>query len=46
MHEHDADDDYSSTGDPEERSIGPAVFHDTVAVLKFHSAHHARPFVD
>lgn len=33
MHEHDADDDYSSTGDPEERSIGPAVFHDTVAVL-------------
>src|SRR5258705_5585446 len=33
MHEHDADDDYSSIGDPEEHSIGPAVFHDTVAVL-------------
>jgi CBS domain-containing protein len=33
MHEYDADDEYSSSGDPEERSIGPAVFNDTVAVL-------------
>ncbi len=33
MHELDADDDYSSSGDPEERSIGPAVFNDTVGVL-------------
>jgi CBS domain-containing protein len=33
MYEHDADDEYSSSGDPEERSIGPAVFNDTVAVL-------------
>jgi CBS domain-containing protein len=33
MHEHDTDDEYSSSGDPEERSIGPAVFNDTVAVL-------------
>jgi len=33
MHELDADDDYSSSGDPEERSIGPAVFNDTVDVL-------------
>ena len=33
MHELDADDDYSSRGDPEERSIGPAVFNDTVGVL-------------
>ena len=29
----DADDDYSSSGDPEERSISPAVFDDTVGVL-------------
>ena len=29
----DADDDYSSLGDPEERSISPAVFDDTVDVL-------------
>ena len=33
MHELDADDDYSSSGDPEERSISPAVFNDTVDVL-------------
>jgi len=33
MYEHDADDEYSSSGDPEERSIGPAVFNDTVGVL-------------
>ena len=33
MHELDADDDYSSSGDPEDRSIGPAVFNDTVGVL-------------
>ena len=33
MHELDADDDYSSSGDPEERSISPAVFNDTVGVL-------------
>jgi len=33
MHELDADDDYSSSGDPEDRSIGPAVFNDTVCVL-------------
>jgi len=33
MHEHDADDEYSSSGDPEERSISPAVFNDTVGVL-------------
>jgi CBS domain-containing protein len=33
MHEFDADDDYSSSGDPEERSISPAVFNDTVGVL-------------
>lgn len=33
MHELDADDEYSSSGDPEERSIGPAVFNDTVGVL-------------
>ena len=33
MAELDADDDYSSTGDPEERSISPAVFNDTVATL-------------
>jgi len=33
MHEHDADDEYSSSGDPEERAIGPAVFNDTVDVL-------------
>ena len=32
-HELDADDDYSSSGDPEERSISPAVFNDTVGVL-------------
>ena len=29
----DADDDYSSSGDPEERAISPAVFDDTVDVL-------------
>ena len=29
----DADDDYSSSGDPEERAISPAVFNDTVDVL-------------
>ncbi|HEV2053865.1 MAG TPA: CBS domain-containing protein [Methylomirabilota bacterium] len=33
MHELDADDEYSSSGDPEERSISPAVFNDTVGVL-------------
>ena len=33
MHELDADDDYSSSGDPEDRAIGPAVFNDTVEVL-------------
>jgi CBS domain-containing protein len=33
MHEFDADDDYTSSGDPEERSITPAVFNDTVGVL-------------
>jgi CBS domain-containing protein len=33
MHEHDADDEYSSSGDPEERAISPAVFNDTVGVL-------------
>jgi len=33
MHELDADDDYSSSGDPEEQPIGPAVFNDTVGVL-------------
>jgi CBS domain-containing protein len=33
MHEFDADADYSSSGDPEERSIGPAVFNDLVSVL-------------
>jgi CBS domain-containing protein len=33
MHELDADDDYSSSGDPEERAISPAVFNDTVGVL-------------
>jgi len=34
MHELDADDDYSSSGDPEEElSIGPAVLNDTVATL-------------
>ena len=33
MHELDADDDYSSSGDPEDRSISPAVFNDTVGVL-------------
>ena len=33
MHELDADDDYTSSGDPEERSISPAVFNDTVDVL-------------
>jgi CBS domain-containing protein len=33
MHELDADDDYTSSGDPEERSISPAVFNDTVGVL-------------
>ena len=33
MHEFDADDDYTSSGDPEERSISPAVFNDTVGVL-------------
>jgi CBS domain-containing protein len=33
MHELDADDDYTSSGDPEERPISPAVFNDTVGVL-------------
>lgn len=33
MHELDADDDYTSSGDPEERSISPSVFNDTVGVL-------------
>ena len=33
MHEHDADDDYTSSGDPEEHAISPAVFNDTVRVL-------------
>ena len=33
MHEYDADDDYTSSGDPEERAISPAVFNDTVGVL-------------
>jgi CBS domain-containing protein len=33
MHGLDADDEYSSSGDPEDRSIGPAVFNDTVEVL-------------
>jgi len=33
MHELDADDDYSSSGDPEDRAIGPAAFNDTVGVL-------------
>jgi len=33
MHDFDADDDYTSSGDPEERSITPAVFNDTVGVL-------------
>lgn len=33
MHEHDADDEYSSSGDPEEQAISPAVFNDTVGVL-------------
>ena len=33
MHELDADDDYTASGDPEERSISPAVFNDTVDVL-------------
>jgi CBS domain-containing protein len=33
MHELDADDDYTSSGDPEDRSISPAVFNDTVGVL-------------
>ena len=33
MHEHDADDDYTSRGDPEEQAISPAVFNDTVGVL-------------
>ena len=33
MHELDADDDYSSSGDPEEQAISPAVFNDTVATL-------------
>jgi len=33
MNELDADDDYTSSGDPEERSISPAVFNDTVGVL-------------
>jgi CBS domain-containing protein len=33
MHELDADDDYTSSGDPEERAISPAVFNDTVGVL-------------
>ena len=32
-HNLDADDDYSSSGDPEERDISPAVFDDTVDVL-------------
>jgi CBS domain-containing protein len=33
MQEFDADDDYTSSGDPEERSLSPAVFNDTVGVL-------------
>ena len=33
MHDLDADDDYTSSGDPEERPISPAVFNDTVGVL-------------
>lgn len=33
MNAFDADDDYSSSEDPEERSISPAVFNDTVGVL-------------
>jgi CBS domain-containing protein len=33
MAELDADDDYSSSGDPEEHSISPAVFNDTVGTL-------------
>jgi CBS domain-containing protein len=33
MHDLDADDDYTSSGDPEERAISPAVFNDTVGVL-------------
>ena len=33
MAELDADDDYSSSGDPEEQSISPAVFNDTVSTL-------------
>jgi CBS domain-containing protein len=33
MDEFDADDDYSSSSVPEERSIGPTVFNDTVGVL-------------
>ena len=33
VHNLDADDDYSSIGDPEERSISPAVFDDRVDVL-------------
>ena len=33
MHSLDADDDYSSSSDPEDRSISPAVFNDTVGVL-------------
>jgi CBS domain-containing protein len=33
MQELDADDEYSSSGDPEERAISPAVFNDTVGVL-------------
>jgi CBS domain-containing protein len=33
MHDLDADDDYTSSGDPEERPISPGVFNDTVGVL-------------
>jgi CBS domain-containing protein len=33
MAELDADDDYSTSGDPEEQSISPAVFNDTVGTL-------------
>ena len=33
MAELDADDEYSSSGDPEEQAISPAVFNDTVATL-------------
>ena len=33
MSELEADDEYSAAGDPEERSISPAVFNDTVGVL-------------